>query len=258
MEDSMNENNPIELKTSGEKMQFIRKHILRLSLEAVAKKLGYSDKSSISKIEKNNATASNMRHFYMFCGAYNIPSEIFEKKEINSSREITNILEKHKSKTEGFTRDKFLDTYIGKWYLYLYTNIPNKAGNQIMFATYTINFSKQHGYIVQSIDEYDKNTTSPNKEFEYKGTLKINGLQVTMKNSAVYHNEEVNITWKHCDYIELNKIVFAVLTAYTMRGYIFATKCIFSTTKISFKEAERYLKQKELIEMNDKYISSIN
>jgi transcriptional regulator with XRE-family HTH domain len=246
-----------KLRTAGEKMRFIRTNILKLSLEKIANKLGYADKSSISKIEKEDAIASNMRQFYMFCGAYNIPSEIFEKEEINSCIKIENILEKHKPKTEVFTRDEFLEKHLGKWYWYGYANAPELANKKIIVSLCTISFSSQMGYEI-NIEEIDPHKIDSKIKYDFKGKLTRCDSQINARLFAIEYKEETNMTWIYNNYIDLNDLIFGVKIGYTMRGTAFASKALFSKKKLDDSQAKHLLGEKEIIEIDDRYIKKIN
>jgi transcriptional regulator with XRE-family HTH domain len=246
------------LYKSGDKMKFIREKILICSIEEVAERLGYSDKSSISKIETENIASPNIRSYYMFCGAYNIPAEIFDRKDGMLEQEIENIVRNHKAKTEKASRDEFLDKYIGDWQYYAYTNVPKTAERDIIHSVYKIRFDENKGYLAENIDEYIGEKTETYIDFIYKGTLTRTGLQINMRMTAISHDEEVTITWMHNASAPLNYIVFAVKTAYSMRGNALASKCIFHRNSIGTDKAKQYLRKKELIEIDCRYFNKIN
>jgi hypothetical protein len=245
-----------ELFTKAEKMKFIRKSILKITLEEVSIKLGFSNKSSVYRIESENDEKFKDKNFYAFCGAYNIPTVIFEDKSITLTDEIQQLVQKHKEKIKQFSKDEFLEKHLGKWYWYGYSNSPKISGKDIFYSYCKIFFDPKEGYLIEIKEVSIENNLKI--DFSSKGVLTRCGLQISARLLTTDYEEELNMTWKYNEYIVLNGIIFGVKTGYTMRGNSSATKCLFLRETVSDSRAKELLGDREFIEIDDRYTNNIN
>ncbi len=115
----INEN--IKLYNNEDKLAYVIKK-LSLVTKEIAKKLGVTS-SLISQIKNHYEDSNRLRniHLYAICFAYNIPIEIFENKDIDTSLKIDKLLNKHHKKISIFHNNlEIIEKLKGTWYMYSY------------------------------------------------------------------------------------------------------------------------------------------
>ena len=106
-----------------EKLKYVIKS-LSLTTKEISKKLEISQGMVSQIINYRNNKLRNI-HIYAICNAYNIPIEIFENREINSTKIVDQILKESKNGSI-FKKDyELLDKLLGKWYMYSYPSSSN-------------------------------------------------------------------------------------------------------------------------------------
>jgi len=107
------------------KLAYIQKK-LNLATKDMAKKLEVSS-AFISKLKNPFETTTRLRnlHIYAICFAYNIPMEIFENSDIDTSDKIDALLnQQYKEDTIFHHNKEILNKLVGTWYLYSYPSNP--------------------------------------------------------------------------------------------------------------------------------------
>jgi len=95
---------------------------MNLATKDIAKKLEVSS-AFISKLKNPFETNTRFRnvHIYGFCFAYNIPIEIFENSDIDTTDKIDEFLNHRLKQNTIFQHNlEILDKLVGKWYMYSY------------------------------------------------------------------------------------------------------------------------------------------
>ena len=112
------------LYNNEEKLNYVIKK-LNLKTKDIAQKLEISD-GLISQIQNHYNGKLKKIHLYAICNAYQIPIEIFENEEVNSTEIIDALLEHISNTTIMFNNDyKLLSKLLGTWYVYSYTSNHN-------------------------------------------------------------------------------------------------------------------------------------
>lgn len=109
------------LHNNEDKLDFIINY-LKLNANEIAKLFGVQS-NYISKLREYTYDFLKPMHLYAFQAAYNIPYKIFEDKNIKSSQQIIEILEKQKKaeeKTLFKINEQLLSNIQGEWYAYFY------------------------------------------------------------------------------------------------------------------------------------------
>jgi len=104
-------------------------------LNYTLKKLNISTKDIAQTLEISTGLVSQIQHYYYgklrkvhlyaICNAYNIPMDIFEDEEIDSSEMIDKRLKQSAVRDIFKQNHKLLDKLLGRWYLYSYPSNPN-------------------------------------------------------------------------------------------------------------------------------------
>ncbi|SFV66008.1 hypothetical protein MNB_SV-14-68 [hydrothermal vent metagenome] len=106
-----------------EKLKYVTKSLC-LSTKEIAQKLEISQ-GMVSQILNYHNNKLRKIHLHAICHAYNIPIEIFENREVDTTEMIDQMLQESQNGSI-FQKDyKLLDKLLGKWYLYSYPSNPN-------------------------------------------------------------------------------------------------------------------------------------
>jgi len=103
------------------KLAYVQKK-LKLPTKDIAKKMEVSS-AFISKLKNPFETTTRLRslHIYAFCSVYNVPLEVFENKDIDTSDKIDALLnQKYKENTIFHHNKEVLSKLEGTWYMYSY------------------------------------------------------------------------------------------------------------------------------------------
>ena len=133
-----------------EKLAFILKY-RSLSNSEIASKFGVTS-GTISKMKTEYNSTLKPAYLYAFESAYGIPYKIFEDKNINTPKQIIEILDEKKEKTSKdvfYDNEELLTQLVGDWYAYLYpsnsTNDIYELKTSISKDGSVIDGSKNHG-----------------------------------------------------------------------------------------------------------------
>jgi hypothetical protein len=110
------------------KLAYIQKK-LNLATKDIAKKLEVSS-AFISKLKNPFEINTRLRnvHIYAFCFSYNIPVEIFENSDIDTTDKIDEFLNHRLKENTIFHHNlEILNKLVGKWYMYSYPSNPRLA-----------------------------------------------------------------------------------------------------------------------------------
>lgn len=119
-----------------EKLAFILKY-RSLSNSEIASKFGVTS-GTISKMKTDYNSTLKPAYLYAFESAYGIPYKIFEDKNINTPKQIIEILDEKKEKTSKsifYDKEELLTQLVGDWYAYLY---PSNSSDDIYEIKTTI------------------------------------------------------------------------------------------------------------------------
>ncbi len=110
------------LYTREEKLSYVIKS-LNLKTNEIADTLEIST-SLVSQIQNYYNNKLKKIHLYAFASAYNIPMEIFENSQIDTSKKIDNLMQSFSLREIFSANQDILSKLVGKWYLYSYTSSP--------------------------------------------------------------------------------------------------------------------------------------
>ena len=174
-----------KLEDNKVKLAYVQKK-LNLATKDIAKKLEVSS-AFISKLKNPFETTTRLRtlHLYAFSVAYNIPMEIFENKDIDTSAKIDELLNKQHVEVSIFQHNKeLLDKLVGKWYMYSYPSNPRLTDIWEVETTFYDNY--------RVIDEHDNQGTlniGKNQSIIVKESNGSKNLtSITFDNSRIFYN----------------------------------------------------------------------
>ena len=174
-----------KLEDNKIKLAYIQKK-LNLATKDIAKKLEVSS-AFISKLKNPFETTTRLRklHLYAFSLAYNIPMEIFENKDIDTSAKIDELLSKQHAELSIFQHNKeILDKLVGTWYMYSYPSNPRLADVWEIETTFYNNY--------RVIDEHENQGTlniGKNQSIILKESAGSKNItSITFDNSRIFYN----------------------------------------------------------------------
>jgi transcriptional regulator with XRE-family HTH domain len=167
------------------KLAYIQKR-LNLATKDMAKRLEVSS-AFISKLKNPFDTTTRLRslHIYAICFSYNIPLEIFENSDIDTTDKIDEILNQHHKENAIFHYNKeILNKLVGTWYMYSYPSNLRLTDIWETKTTFYDDYRVEDEHQNQGTINIGQNQTIILKESN--GSKNI--TSITFDNSRIFYN----------------------------------------------------------------------